>query len=140
MPRVPHSNDDLDEAERELQRAWLHADVIALEALLDDEIEFVGPGADVAVTKDDEIEGYRSGRARMTAFEVERQRVRVIDELGVTDVVARVAGRRGGAPHEQRLRFVRTWRLADGWVLVSSHASVVRARAIGGPGGVARGA
>lgn len=126
MPRVPHSTDDLADAELELQRAWLHADVIALEALLDDEVELVGPGGEATRSKDEEVEGYRSGRVRTTGFEVERQRVRVMEELGVTDVVATVTGRRGDEPFEGRLRFVRTWRLADGWVLVSSHASLVR--------------
>ncbi|MDQ8046292.1 MAG: nuclear transport factor 2 family protein [Solirubrobacteraceae bacterium] len=127
MPRVPHSTDDLADAELELQRAWLHADVIALEALLDDEVEFFEPGGVDPRGKDEEIEGHRSGRVRTVAFVVERQRVRVIEELGVTDVVAAVAVREHGEVVERRLRFVRSWRLADGWVLVGSHASVARA-------------
>ena len=76
--------------------------------------------------KDEEIEGYRSGRVRTTGFEVERQRVRVMEELGITDVVASVVVRRDGDVVERRLRFTRSWRLGAGWVLVSSHASVVR--------------
>lgn len=126
VPRVPHSTDDLADAELELQRAWLHADVIALEALLDDEVEFFEPGGLGPRGKDEEIEGYRSGRVRTTGFEVERQRVRVMEELGITDVVASVVVRRDGDVAERRLRFTRSWRLGDGWVLVSSHASVVR--------------
>ncbi len=128
MPRVPHSTDDLEAAELELQRAVLAADVIALEALLDDEVEFVGPDGTV-LTKSQDIEAYRSGRLRVTEFAVERQRVRVIEELGTTDVVATVAGTHEGAPFRTRLRYQRTWRLSDAWTVVSAHASPVTRRA-----------
>lgn len=126
MPRVPHSTDDLEAAELELQRAMLHADVVALEALLDDEAQFVGPGEALFV-KDDILDAYRSGRLRVRAFEVERSRVRVIDELGLTDVLATASGTHEGAPFQTRLRYQRTWRLADAWAVVSAHAAPVKA-------------
>lgn len=125
MPRMPHSTDDLADAEDELRRALLAADVIALDALLDDEIELVDE-AGVSSTKHEEIEAFRSGRVRLAELAVERQRVRVLGELGTTDVVASVAGTRGGAPFQARLRFQRTWRLSDAWAVVASHASHVR--------------
>lgn len=127
MPRVPHSTDDLEAAELELQRAVVAADVVALDALLDDEVEFVGPDGSV-VSKADDIEAYRSGRLRITEFAVERQRVRVIEELGTTDVVATVTGTHEGAPFRTRLRYQRTWRLSDAWTVVSAHASPVTRR------------
>lgn len=125
MPRMPHSTDDLAAAEDELQRALLAADVVALDALLDDEVELVDE-VGVGSTKDAEMEGLRSGRVRWREIAVERQRVRVLGELGTTDVVASVAGTRGGAPFQARLRFQRTWRLADAWTVVAAHASPVK--------------
>lgn len=125
MPRVPHSTDDLEAAELELQRAFLHADAGSLEALLDDEAEFSWLDGTL-LAKDAFIETYRSGRMRLSRFEVERSRVRVLEELGLTDVIATIAGHDAGEPFELRLRFQRTWKLADDWTVVSAHASVVR--------------
>lgn len=125
MPRVPHSTDDLEAAELELQRAMMASDVIALDALLDDEVEFIGPDG-AALSKAQDLEAHRSGRLRIHEFDVERQRVRVIDELGTTDLVATVAGTHEGAPFRTRLRYQRTWRLGDSWTVVSAHATVVK--------------
>ncbi len=127
MPRVPHSTDDLEAAELELQRAMVASDVVALDALLDDELEFVGPDGAV-LTKAQDIEAHRSGRLRITELLVERQRVRVLEELGTTDVIATVAGTHEGAPFRTRLRYQRTWRLGDAWTVVSAHASPVTRR------------
>lgn len=125
MPRVPHSTDDLEAAELEFQRAVLHADAFALEAILDDEAEFVWPDGTV-LGKEALVETYRSGQMRLSQFEVERSRVRVMEELGLTDVVATIAGHDAGEPFQMRLRFQRTWKLADGWTVVSGHASLVK--------------
>ena len=123
MPRMPHSTDDLEAAELELQRAVLAADVGALDALLDDEVTFVGPDG-AALSKEQDLEAYRSGRLKVTEFAVERQRVRVLGELGLADLVATVAGTSEGAPFRMRLRYQRTWRLKEEWAVVSAHATV----------------
>lgn len=119
---MPHSTDDLAAAEDELRRAQLAADVVAMEALLDDEVELLDEDG-VSSTKDEEIDHFRTGRVRVHEFIVERQRVRVLGELGTTDVVADVAGTRGGAPFRARLRFQRTWRLSSDWSVVAAHVS-----------------
>lgn len=122
---MPHSTDDLAAAEDELRRAQLAADVVAMEALLDDEIELFDEDG-ISSTKDEEIEGFRTGRVRFHAFAVERERVRVLGELGTTDMVAEVTGTRGGAPFRARLRVQRTWRLTHDWSVVATHVSRVR--------------
>jgi hypothetical protein len=123
--RVPNSTEDLAEAELALQRAVLHSDTAALEHLLDDEAELTGPDG-VRVGKDEDIERYRSGQLRIERFEVERTRVRVMEELGLSFLTATLAGSSGGDPFQQRLRITRTWRLGEEWALVASHASIVR--------------
>lgn len=125
MPRVPHSTDDLEEAEVLLQRAMLHADADALELLLDDEIVITGADG-LPRDKDAEIESYRSGARRVFGFEVERFRVRVIEELGLTFVTATLTGEVAGEPFAVRERHTRTWRLGDEWILVASHATPVK--------------
>jgi hypothetical protein len=125
MPRVPHSTDDLVEAEEALQRAMLYGDADALEAFLDDEIVLVGATGQSSF-KPDEVDAYRSGRRRLHRFEVERSRVRVLEELGLTFTTALVEGTVDGVPFSRRERHTRTWRLGDEWTVVASHASVVK--------------
>ncbi|MDO9353884.1 MAG: nuclear transport factor 2 family protein [Solirubrobacteraceae bacterium] len=125
VPRVPHSTDDLQEAEDALMRAFLEADAAALEALLDDEISVTGVDGEVS-GKWDVVDAYRSGRRRVTTIEVERSRVRVMSELGLAVLTVRVEGAEAGAPFTSRERHTRTWRLAEGWTLVAFHASAAR--------------
>lgn len=125
MPRVPHSTDDLEAAEAELQRAMLAGDAGAIEQLLDDELVITGADG-VARDKWAEVDAYRSGRRRITVFEVERQRVRVLEELGTTVVFALVVGTDAGAAFSSRERHTRTWRLGGEWTVVASHVSRVK--------------
>jgi hypothetical protein len=125
MGRVPNSTDDLAEAELALQRAILHSDGDALELLLDDEAELTGPDGS-RWTKDEDIEQYRTGALRITGFEVERSRVRVMEELGLSFLTAAVEGAQNGARFAARMRITRTWRLGEEWTLRASHASIGR--------------
>jgi hypothetical protein len=125
MPRVPHSTDDLLEAEEALQRAMLQSDADALDTYLDDEIVLVDAAGNPS-SKFDEVDAYRSGRRRVHRFEVERSRVRVMEELGLTFTVVLLAGIEAGVPFERRERHTRTWRLGAEWTLVASHASAVK--------------
>lgn len=125
MPRVPHSTDDLADAELAYQRALLHADVDALALLLDDEVQVSSPGGEPN-GKDAALEELRSGRLRIRALEVERSRVRVLEELGLSFITVTVRGTHAGVPFSSRERHTRTWRLAEDWVLVASHATMVR--------------
>lgn len=122
---MPHSTDDLAEAEVAFQRALLHADADALDVLLDDEATLTGTGG-VGEPRDEVVEAFRTGRRRVLRFEVERTRARVLEELGLTFVIATVAGAEAGVAFEARERHTRTWRLGDEWVLVASHASLVK--------------
>ena len=125
MPRVPHSTDDLAEAELAFQRALLYGDAAALAVLLDDEITIVRPGGHTS-TKDEELAAFSTGELRIGSLEVERSRVRVLEELGLSFVTLVISGTRAGVPFTGRERHTRTWRLADEWIVVASHATSVR--------------
>ncbi len=126
MPRLPPSTDDLEAAELELQRAMVHADADTLEAIIDDEATISWPDGEPA-PKHEQVAAYRSGRLRVRRIDVERLRLRVLQELGLTFVWARVEGERDGRPFDQRLRITRTWQLTDQWRLVASHAGPAEA-------------
>lgn len=123
MPRVPHSTDDLEAAELELQHALLHGDAGALEALIDDEATIswtdgTTPG------KAAHVEAFRAGRLRMVRFDVHRLRARVLQELGLTVLSAEAEWQRDGHHFTDRVRITRTWQLTDEWRVVASHAGL----------------
>ena len=94
--------------------------------MLDDEIVITNVDG-VPHDKWTEVDAFRSGRRRITAFEVERSRVRVLDELGLSFVAVTITGSEAGAAFRSRERHTRTWRLGEEWTLVASHATRAKA-------------
>lgn len=123
MPRVPHSTDDLEAAELELQRAMLHGDADALDALIDDDATLSWTDG-TAPGKAAHVAAYRAGRLRVLGFELQRLHARVLQELGITVISGRAEWQRDGRRFSERVRITRTWQLTDEWRVVASHAGL----------------
>lgn len=120
---MPPTTDDLEAADDEVWSALRHADADALEALSDPEatiaIEPLGLGDLLALTR-----ALRTGALRLSVVELERRRLRITGELATSVTIANVAGTHHADEVRARLRWVRTWRLADDWVLVAQSVGV----------------
>ncbi|MBB5868678.1 ketosteroid isomerase-like protein [Allocatelliglobosispora scoriae] len=117
--------DDLREAERRLQAAQLASDVEALDRLLDDRLIFTG-GPDGAVySKQDDLDGHRSGVQVMTKVQEEELTVLTEGRTGVTWFLGTLEGTYAGEAFAVRLRYTRTWLLDDdlGWRIIAAHSS-----------------
>lgn len=111
--RPEHPVMDLLTAERQLQAAQRDADVESLDALLHPLV--VGAGPDGAVfTKEDDLEGYRSGALRITRLVEESLEVQEDGQTGVTRTVAAVEAVQAGAAVSARLRYTRLWVREEG--------------------------
>ncbi|WP_327028116.1 nuclear transport factor 2 family protein [Micromonospora sp. NBC_01740] len=99
---------DLLAAERQLQAAQRAADVESLDALLHPQVVGAGPDGTV-FTKEDDLEGYRSGALRITSLVEESLDVQEDGQTGVTRMVAAVDAVQGGAAMSARLRYTRLW-------------------------------
>ncbi|MEU7995141.1 nuclear transport factor 2 family protein [Micromonospora sp. NPDC049060] len=104
---------DLLTAERQLQAAQRAADVESLDALLHPQVVGAGPDGTV-FTKEDDLEGYRSGALRITSLVEESLDVQEDGQTGVTRMVAAVDAVQGGAAMSARLRYTRLWVREDG--------------------------
>ncbi|KAB1159128.1 nuclear transport factor 2 family protein [Micromonospora sp. AMSO12t] len=104
---------DLLAAERQLQAAQRAADVESLDALLHPQVVGAGPDGTV-FTKEDDLEGYRSGALRITSLVEESLDVQEDGQTGVTRMVAAVDAVQGGAAMSARLRYTRLWVREDG--------------------------
>ncbi|MEV5651402.1 nuclear transport factor 2 family protein [Nocardia sp. NPDC052254] len=115
---------DLRDAERQLQAAQLSGDVRALDALLDDRLIFT-LGADT-MTKAQDLELHRTGAQVVRKLEEEQLTVLVEGTTGVTWFLGVVEGSVHGAPFAARMRYTRAWSYdaSHGWRVVAAHASV----------------
>ena len=107
-------------AERALQAAQRAGDVGALDALLHPRCVGVGPDGSV-FSREDDLEGYRSGRLRVTRLEEESLDVQEDARSGVTRLVAAVEAVQDGAAVSARLTYTRLWvRTDDGWRVLAA--------------------
>lgn len=111
---------DLITAERALQEAQRTGDVVALDALLHPLV--VGAGPDGAVfSKEEDLEGHRSGALRITRLVEEELDVEEAGATGVTRLVASVEAVQGGEPVAARLRYTRLWvRDGEDWRVLAA--------------------
>ncbi|MFI5591308.1 nuclear transport factor 2 family protein [Amycolatopsis sp. NPDC051758] len=111
---------ELRAAEDRLQAAQLAGDVEELDRLLDDRVCFA-IGAELQ-TKQDDLDGHRSGRQKVTRLVEEDLRIFVDGGTGVTWFLGQVAAVVDGQPIEARMRYTRTWLRTDvGWRVVAAH-------------------
>jgi len=115
----------LHEAESRLQGAIRTHDVEALDALLHQEVRFVGPDG-LAVDKATDLAAHRSGFLSFDEVTELQRDLQVFGDVGVTRVTLRLVGEAGGQPLDAELAYTRTWqRRADSWIVVAAHGSVV---------------
>ena len=107
-------------AEHALQAAQRAGDVDALEALLHPRCVGVGPDGSV-FSRDDDLQGYRSGSLRITRLEEESLDVQEDGSSGLTRMVAAVEAVQGGTAVSARLIYTRLWVRADaGWQVLAA--------------------
>ncbi|MFI2485500.1 nuclear transport factor 2 family protein [Promicromonospora kroppenstedtii] len=107
-------------AEHALQAAQRSGDVSALDALLHPRCVGAGPDGSV-FSKEDDLEGYRSGALRITRLDEESLDVQEDGPSGATRLVAAVEAVQGGAVVAARLTYTRLWvRGQDGWQVLAA--------------------
>lgn len=112
-------------AESALRRAQLHGDADALEALLDDELVFIGPDG-LIYGKQDDLDAHRSGSIHITELEPSEEHVQDFGAIVVVSVRMEMRGSFQGADFAGPFRYTRIWRKTDnGWRIVAGHVSPV---------------
>lgn len=105
----------------------LAADVAALDALIDDDLLFVGPDGSL-LSKGADLDVHRSGEQRITRLDVEDRVVRVRDGMASVTVEARVSGVYRGQAFDGHFRYLRVWHASSGgWKVVAGSVSPRRA-------------
>jgi ketosteroid isomerase-like protein len=124
---VGSSDPELVELETRLRNAHLAADVAALDALITDDLLFVGPDGRLA-TKAQDLEAHASGVVRFREHVPEELRVRRIgSDVAVTSLRARLVVEVANELTRGTYHYTRVWAREDGaqWRVVGGHVSSV---------------
>jgi hypothetical protein len=124
---VGPADDEIVALEAAIRRAQLDADVVALDALIGEQLLFTGPDGELG-TKAQDLEAHRTGVVRFRAHEPEELRIRRIGaNVALTALRARLTVEVAGASVQGTFRYTRVWAREDGepWRVVGGHVSQV---------------
>ena len=114
-------------AEARLRAAQLDADVLALDALVADELLFTGPDGQLG-TKAQDLAAHGSGAVRFRSHEPEELRVRQVGpDVAVAALRTRLAVEVGGTLVRGTFRYTRVWAREgdERWRVVGGHVAAV---------------
>lgn len=115
----------LELAEDALQKAIRTRDVEALEALLHDEVRFMGPDGSV-IGKEEDLASHRSGVLRIDSLTEVSRELRRFGDTGISLVVLDIEGGSGDQPVAARLAYTRAWKLnGSSWQVIAAQGSAI---------------
>lgn len=113
----------LDAAETAFQHALLTNDVAALDAVLHEQVRFIGPDG-VTINKQQDIDAHRRGDLVFSTVDQLERDTQVIDGVGITRAALHLVATVGGEPVDLTLIYTRTWLPTPaGWRIVAAHGS-----------------
>jgi ketosteroid isomerase-like protein len=118
----------IEAAEEQLRLAMLASDVEALDSLISPNLVFTTHSGAV-ITKEDDLEIYRSGTLKFQKIELSEQRILALGNVAYVSVLARLSGVFGGSAFQDEIRFSRVWQLSpnNAWRVIAGQATVVQA-------------
>lgn len=96
-------------AEIELLTAIKNADVAALDKLLHDDLLFNLPEGQT-ITKEFDLETYRSGKVKIETLEAADQIINIIEDAAVVSVIILLKGTYDNNPIANSFRYIRVWK------------------------------
>lgn len=122
----PAHKTEIEAVEVALQQAMIASDVSTLDQLLADDLVFTNHLGQ-PMTKQDDLAAHRSGTMVINQLEPSDQQIKMLGDIAVVTVAARIVGTFADSPFEQTLRFTRVWwAVSPGiWQIIAAHASAV---------------
>ncbi|SHH47729.1 nuclear transport factor 2 family protein [Flavobacterium johnsoniae] len=99
-------------AEIELLTAIRNSDIAVLEKLLHDDLLFNMPDGQT-ITKEFDLNSYRSGKMKIDSLEASDQIINVIDDSAVVAVTVSLKGAYDNNPINGVLKYIRVWKQFD---------------------------
>jgi ketosteroid isomerase-like protein len=111
--------------EARLRAAMLAGDVVALDALLADDLLFTNQNGET-FGKEADLDAHRSGLLELTSIECSGEQVRPMRDVAIVVVKVALAGEYAGQPFAGSFAYTRLWR-RDGeiWHVAAGHCSSI---------------
>jgi ketosteroid isomerase-like protein len=111
--------------EARLRQAILTGNVAELDALIAEELIFVGHLGQI-ITKEMDLDAYRSGKMRVDRLELSETEVRPMGEVVLVITRCSLAGSYDHEAFAGDFRYTRVWHRRDtGWQIVAGHCSAI---------------
>lgn len=111
--------------EERLIRAMKESNVLALDALLSDDLIFTGHTGQV-FTKQDDLDAHRSGNIEIFEINPSEQIIRPMGNIAVVSVLLEISGSFFGNTEVGFFRFTRVWKEAgEGMQVIAAHSTQV---------------
>ncbi len=112
--------------EDQLKTAMLNSDASVLDEFLAEGLIFTNHLGQV-VSKENDIEAYRSGTAKIKSINQSEQRIRLEGDTAIVSVLSQISGEFGGAQYTTILRFTRVWQKGGNnkWQVIAAHSSLM---------------
>jgi ketosteroid isomerase-like protein len=122
----PSTKTKIQQCEERLKAAMLQSDVSALDELLAADLLFTNHLGQL-MSKQDDLNAHRCGMLKIDNIEISEQRLKMLDNVAVVSVRARIRGSFAGESSESDFRFTRIWhKTSNGnWQVTAAHSSII---------------
>ncbi|MCB0649093.1 MAG: nuclear transport factor 2 family protein [Saprospiraceae bacterium] len=105
------------EVEQQLLEAMKKSDLETLEHLLHDDLLFVLPTG-VVITKNMDLETYRSESIVFEEIESSIETMRIIDETAIVTLFSKLKGKMNDQSFGGQFRYIRVWKVVEGSIKI----------------------
>ncbi|ERJ58725.1 nuclear transport factor 2 family protein [Sphingobacterium paucimobilis] len=110
--------------ENSLYYAIRESDVQALDELLHPDLLFIAPSGDV-ITKEIDLETYRSGALRVQELIPQVENLNIIDDLAIITLTLELKGLYAEEPFEAKYRYIRFWKACSDGIKVVGGSGIL---------------
>ncbi len=112
--------------ENRLQNAMLNSNVDELNELLADELIFTNHVGHL-MTKQDDLDLHKSGVLEIKKIDLKNLKIKLLNDVALVNVEAKVIGIFNNEKSENRLRFSRVWskKSNDLWQVIMAHSTLI---------------
>jgi len=97
------------EQENRLYEAMKNSDLKDLDTLLHEDLLFIAPGGEI-LTKEKDLETYRSGLLKINSLDPEIKELQIMDDLAIVVLVVDLEGTYQAEHFKSRYRYIRFWK------------------------------
>ncbi len=117
---------EIKACEEQLKQAMLESDISELDKLLGPDLIFTNHLGQV-MTKQDDLEAHKSGMLKIKEITLSDNKIRIVGDIVIVSVQAKIVGVFAGEESENNFRFTRVWckNTSNGWQIITGHSSIV---------------